>query len=64
MRQKQKNHYKVYREIFTILVNLDIKEISHQFFNAVWNELPKEIREARSLNCFKAGLDEMKLFKT
>ena len=24
----------------------------------VWNELPKEIREARSLNCFKAGLDK------
>jgi hypothetical protein len=30
----------------------------------VWNELPKEVREAKSLNCFKAGLDKMKLFKT
>jgi hypothetical protein len=34
------------------------------FFLIVWNELPKEVREARSLNCFKAGLDKMKLFKT
>ena len=35
------------------------------FLNRVipsWNELSQEVREARSLNCFKAGLDRMKLF--
>jgi hypothetical protein len=29
----------------------------------IWNDLPREVREAKSLNCFKAGLDKMKLFK-
>ena len=28
----------------------------------VWNDLTREVREAKSLNCFKAGLDKMKLF--
>ena len=30
----------------------------------LWNELPKTIREAATLNSFKAGLDKMKLFLT
>ncbi len=30
----------------------------------IWNDLPQKIREAKSLNCFKAGLDGMELFKT
>ena len=37
------------------------------FLNMVipsWNELPQEVREAKSLNCFKAGLNKIKLFKT
>jgi len=37
------------------------------FLNRViplWNELPKTIREAATLNSFKAGLDKMKLFLT
>ena len=29
----------------------------------IWNDLPREVREAKSLNCFKAGLDKLKLFK-
>jgi hypothetical protein len=30
----------------------------------IWNDLPQEVREAKSLNCFhKAGFDKMKLFK-
>jgi hypothetical protein len=29
----------------------------------IWNDLPQKVREAKSLNCFKAGLDKMKLFK-
>jgi hypothetical protein len=36
------------------------------FLNRVfplWNNLPQIIREAKSLNCFKAGLDRMELFK-
>ena len=36
------------------------------FLNRViplWNELPQKVREAKSLNCFKAGLDKMELFK-
>ena len=28
----------------------------------IWNDLPQEVRGAKSLNCFKAGLDKMKLF--
>ena len=35
------------------------------FLNRViplWNELPQKVREAKSLNCFKAGLDKMELF--
>jgi hypothetical protein len=27
----------------------------------LWNELPQKVREAKSLNCFKAGLDKMEL---
>ena len=29
----------------------------------LWNDLPQKIREAKSLNCFKARLDGMDLFK-
>ena len=37
------------------------------FLNRViplWNELPLKIREAKTLNSFKAGLDNWKLFIT
>ena len=37
------------------------------FLNKVfplWNKLPQTVREARTLNCFKAGLDNLKSFKT
>ena len=37
------------------------------FLNRViplWNELPQNVREARTLDCFKAGLDNLKSFKT
>ena len=36
------------------------------FLNRVIPSLERqnEVREAKSLNCFKAGLDKMKLFKT
>ena len=30
----------------------------------IWNDLPQKIREAKSVNCFKAGLDGMELFIT
>ena len=30
----------------------------------IWNDLPQKNREAKSVNCFKAGLDGMELFKT
>ena len=30
----------------------------------LWNELPQKVKEAATLNCFKAGLDQMKLFLT
>ena len=29
----------------------------------LWNDLPQKNRETKSLNCFKAGLDGMDLFK-
>ena len=29
-----------------------------------WNRLPEEIRKAKSLNCFKAGLDRLKEFSS
>jgi hypothetical protein len=37
------------------------------FLNRVipfWNELPQKVREAKTLNCFKAGLDDLKSYKT
>ena len=38
------------------------------FLNRVipfWNELPQKVRDdARTLNCFKAGLDDLKSYKT
>ena len=30
----------------------------------IWNDLPQKIRETKSVNCFKAGLNGMELFKT
>ena len=36
------------------------------FLNRViplWNDLPQKIKEAKSLNCFKAGLDGMDLMR-
>ncbi len=29
----------------------------------IWNDLPQEVKEAKSNELFKAGLDKMKLFK-
>jgi len=37
------------------------------FLNRViplWNEIPQNVREAKTLNCFKAGLDNLKSYKT
>ena len=37
------------------------------FLNRViplWNELPQKVREAATLNSFKAGLDKLKLYST
>jgi hypothetical protein len=40
---------------------------NESFLNRIiplWNELPQKVREAVTLNSFKAGLDKMKLFLT
>jgi hypothetical protein len=43
-----------------------IKSIRENFFTnrviPLWNDLPVEIKEARTLDSFKAGLDKLKVF--
>ena len=43
-----------------------IKSIRDNFFTnrviPLWNDLPVEIKEARTLDSFKAGLDKLKVF--
>jgi hypothetical protein len=44
----------------------NICTIRNEFFlNKVipfWNELPQKVRDAKTLNCFKAGLDDLKSY--